>query len=54
MSDGEMKKVSNCFIYPRDSNITTGKGFINIDNGQMGGTHCTWFSLKKYTIILLW
>ena len=46
MSKSELKKVYNNSIYSRDSIITTGKRFINIDNGRMGGTHWTCFSIE--------
>ena len=32
-----LQRVSNYPIYPRDSKITTDKGFVNIDNSSMGG-----------------
>ena len=33
MSESDLQKVYNYKIYPRDSKITTNKGFVNIDNG---------------------
>ena len=28
-------------VYPRDSKIYSGSGFVNIDNGSQGGSHWT-------------
>ena len=41
-----MRRVYNYKIYPSDSNIITDRGFVNIDNGSMGGSHWTCFILK--------
>ena len=38
MVEVDLKTVCNFSIYPGDSIITTDKGFVNIDNGSMGGT----------------
>ena len=43
MSESDLLEVYKNPIYPRDSKIHTVKGFINIDNGQMGGTQWTCF-----------
>ena len=32
---------------PRDSKILSDKGFVNIDNGSMGGTHWCAFHVKN-------
>ena len=45
-NDSDLKKVYNYSIYHEDSITTTEKGFINIDNGSMGGTHWTCFYVK--------
>ena len=34
MSESDLQKIYNYKIYPRDSKITTDKGFVNIDNGS--------------------
>ena len=34
-------------IYPKDSKITTNKGFVNIDNGERGGSHWVCFYIKN-------
>ena len=46
MSKSELQKIYNYKIYPRDSKITTDKGFVNIDNGEQNGTHWTCFIIK--------
>ena len=47
MKESDLKRVYNYKIYPRDSKITTKKGFVNIDNGEQGGTHWTCFLINK-------
>ena len=47
MNESEFRKVYNYSSYPRDSIITTDKGFLNIDNVSMGGTHWTCFHMKN-------
>ena len=46
MNESELHKIYNCPRYPRVSEIYSDKGFVNIDNGQMGGTHWTCFIVK--------
>ena len=46
MSETQLQKIYNYPIYPRDSKICSDKGFVNIDNGSMGGTHWTCFIVK--------
>ena len=46
MNESELQRVYNYPIYPRDSKIYSDKGFVNIDNGIMGGTHWTCFIVK--------
>ena len=46
MNESELQRVYNYPIYPRDSKKYSDKGFVNIDNGIMGGTHWTCFILK--------
>ena len=46
MNESQLQKVSKYNIYPRDSKTYSDKGFVNIDNGSMGGTHWTCFILK--------
>ena len=46
MNESDLQKVFNSNIYPRDSKIYTDNWFINIDNGEQGGTHWTCFIVK--------
>ena len=46
MNENVLQRVYNYPIYPRDSKILSDKGFLNLDNGHMGGTHWTCFSAK--------
>ena len=46
MNESQLQKVYNHPLYPRDSKIYSDKGFVNIDNGRMGGTHWTCFIIK--------
>ena len=43
MNESELQRIFNYPIYPRDSKIYSDKGFVNIDNGSMGGSHWTSF-----------
>ena len=47
MSGSQLQNIYNYPIYPRDSKIYSDKGFVNIDNGQMGGTHWCVFYVKN-------
>ena len=46
MNESQLQKIYNYLIYPRDSKIYSDKGFVNIDNGNMGGSHWTCFIVK--------
>ena len=46
MNEGGLKRICNYPIYPRDSKIYSDRGFVNIDNGRMGGTHGTCLIVK--------
>ena len=46
MNEYQLQKVYNYKIFPRDSQIYSHRGFINIDNGSQGGTHWTCFIVK--------
>ena len=46
MNEFELQRIFNYPIYPRDSQIYSDKGFVNIDNGFQGGTHWTCFIVK--------
>ena len=45
MNESELQRVYNYEIYPRDSKIYSKKGFVNIDDGRLGGSHWTCFLL---------
>ena len=47
MNESDLQRVYNYRIYPRDSRILTDKGFVNIDDGSMMGTHWTCFIIKE-------
>ena len=46
MNESELQRVYNYPIYPRDSKIYSNRGFVNIDDGRLGGTHWTWLYIK--------
>ena len=46
MVEYQSQKIYNYPIYPRDSKLYSDKGFVNIDNGSMGGSHWTCFIVK--------
>ena len=46
MTQSDWRKVFNYHIYPEGSIITFNKGYVNIENGSMGGTHWTCFHKK--------
>ena len=46
MNESELQRVYNYPIYPRDSKIYSDRGFVNIDDGRMGGSHWTCFIVK--------
>ena len=46
MIESELQRVYNCPICPRNSKIYSDKGFVDIDNGSMGGSHWTCFIVK--------
>ena len=45
-NESQLQKIYNYPIYPRDSEIYSDKGFVNIDNGFRGGTHWCAFYVK--------
>ena len=47
MNEFQLQKVYNYPIYPRDIKLYSDKGFVNIDNGKMGGSHWTAFYIKN-------
>ena len=46
MNESQLQKIYNHPVYPRDSKIYSDKGFVNIDDGRMGGSHWTCFIVK--------
>ena len=46
MNESDIQKFYNYPIYPRDSKIYSDKGFLNIDDERLGGTHWTCFIVK--------
>ena len=46
MTGSDFKRGFNHSIYPRGSKRTTNKGFVSIENGQIGGTHWICFYMK--------
>ena len=46
MNESQLQRVYNYPIYPKNSKIYSDKGFVNIDDGRMGGTHWTCFIVK--------
>ena len=46
MNESELQRVYNYPIYPRDSKIYFDEGFVNIDDGSMGGSHWKCFIVK--------
>ena len=46
MKEFQLKKNYNSPIYPTDSKLHSGKGFVNIDDRSQGGSHWTFFIVK--------
>ena len=46
MNESQLQKIYIYPTYPRDSKICSDKGFVNIDDGRMGGSHWTSFYIK--------
>ena len=46
MNESELQRVYNYSIYPRDSKIYSYRGFVNIDDGRLNGTHWTCFLVE--------
>ena len=46
MNESELQKIYNYPIYPRGSKIYSDRGFVNIDDGRLKGTHWTCFIVK--------
>ena len=46
MNDSQLQKIYNYPMYPKDSEKYSDNGFVDIDNGSMGGNHWTCFHVK--------
>ena len=46
MNESDLQRAYIYPIYPRDSKIYSDKGFVNIDDGRMGGSHWTCFIVE--------
>ena len=46
MNESQLQRIYNYPIYPRDSKIYSDKGFVNIDDGFLGGSHWVCFIIK--------
>ena len=46
MSETELQRLYKTLRYPKVSKKDSDKGFVNVDNGVMGGTHWTCFIVK--------
>ena len=46
MNESHLQRLYNYRIHPRDSNIFSDIGFVNVDDGSQGGSHWTCFIVK--------
>ena len=46
MNESQLQKTYNYPIYPKDSKIYSDRGFVNIDDGSMGGSHWVAFIVR--------
>ena len=46
MNESQLQKIYNYPIYQKNSKIYSDKGFVNIDDGRMGGSHWCCFIVK--------
>ena len=53
MNESQLQRIYNYPIYPRDSKIYSNRGFVNIDNGSLGGSHWNCFIVKDINLIIL-
>ena len=47
MNESQIQRIYNYGIYLRDSKIYSDRGFVNIDDGRMGGSHWPCFIVKN-------
>ena len=54
MKENDLERFYNYKTYPRDSKIFSDRGFVNIDDGSLVGSHWTCFIVeKKQTLLFL-
>ena len=41
MNESGLQRVYNYPFYPRDSKVSSDRGFVNEDNGELGATNLT-------------
>ena len=46
MNESQLQKNFNYPIYPRDSKTYSDRGFVNIDDGRLNGSHWTCFIVE--------
>ena len=46
MNESDLQRIYNYPIYPRDSKLYSDKGFVNIDDGSLGGSRWTCFVVR--------
>ena len=46
MNEFQLQRIYSYPIYPKNSKLHSDRGFVNIDDGRLGGTHWTCFILK--------
>ena len=46
MHENDLQRVYIYLKHPRGSKIYSDRGFVNLDNGSLGGTHWTCFTVK--------
>ena len=46
MNESQLQEIYDYPIYPRDFKIHSDRGFVNIDDGRLGGTHWVAFYVK--------
>ena len=46
MNEGEIQRLCNYPILPKNSKTCSHKRFVNIDDGSMGGNHWTAFYIR--------
>ena len=47
MNESQLQKIYNLPIYSKDTKLFSDKGFVNIDNGRIGGTQWCAFYVQN-------